>query len=185
MYTVGPDAGAVVQDINPDTYDVTLKFGIPQGKKGDKGFSPKATVTQTYDNDGTTITGATITIVDENRTTTAIIPKGDKGDAGAVDNLTVSSNPLEKGFFVEDISYSYEEGEGGTKGDGTIQVQYKALSDAKDELGISNINTNISAINTNISAIDNKINELILVSNTQPQNSNTQIWFDTSNPIGG
>ena len=59
------------------------------------------------------------------------------------------------------------------------------LEDIQSTFGISNINTNISAINTNISTIDNKINELILVSSTQPQNSNTQIWFDTSNPIGG
>lgn len=182
---VGPNEIAVI-DVNENPNDVTLDFKIPKGDKGDTPIFNKNVDVTTLDAGGDAT--ASISSDSSNPNVYTLSLEIPRGDTGAVDNLTVSSNPPDKGFFVEDVSYNYEEGEGETKGDGIIQVQYKTLYDARDELGILNINNDISAINGAIGLINNKINELILVSDTQPYNtSNTQIWFDTStsDPIGG
>lgn len=179
----GKKAG-IVEDLNPNPYDLRLKFKIPKGDKGDTPvFNKNVNVTTLGATEEAT---ASISSDSSNPNVYTLSLEIPRGEPGSINNLTVSSTPPDKGFFVEDVSYNYEEGEGETEGNGTIQVQYKALSDARDELGILDINRSITAINGDIGVIDNKINELILVSDTQPYDtSNTQIWFDTSNPIGG
>lgn len=161
----------------------------PPGEQGPRGRTPliKIGTVETVD------PGKEAIIIDSNENPSDItlnfkIPRGvrglqgiqgERGPEGNIGNLKVESNEANNPTsIITNVSYSGETI--ATKFIGCLPINLggtgeTTLEDIQSTFGISNINTNINAINTNINTINNKINELILVSNTQPQNSNTQI----------